>query len=371
MISTIRGRFLLGFTMFLAASLPGIHAQVAAAVDEFVDDMDNYNLVSLGNVTFDQVSDTAGGLAIDGAFAIENNSTTLVGMSWGMSGGPSLYGTGTLAITNGDTVQVNHGYASLPDAASTGWTWSVPGKTLTQSGQGTLHYNSGMTEDPTNPAYNPDWNWTNIQSQLESASSTLNSASTAGNTITVNGGQNFVFNTSQTSGVAVFNLNAALLTQSGGATYYNGQRVSSLSVNVPTGMTYVINVTNVASGASFLTGVNFNSGTNDNQLLWNFSSATNQDFTFANGGKFFGSVLAPDLVLASDTYQEGQLAVDGLTQNMDELDQADTVSLVAIPEPSDCALWLGALCTVAAVAARPRLRAWPEASADPRCRGIR
>jgi len=341
---------LLALGLSAGVALPNGHAQVAAAIDEFVADVDNYNLVSLGNVTFNQVSDTAGGLAIDGAFTIENNATTLVGMSWTSSSQPSLYFTGPLAITSGDTVQLNNGYASAPDAAGTGWTWSSTAKTLTHSGQGTLHYNSGMTQDPTNPANNPNWNWSSLTSQFESVASTLHSASTAGDTVSVSG-QTLGFTTIQTSGVAVFDLNAALLTQSGGNHYYNGTMISGLTVNVPTGLTFVIDVTNLASGTSFLSGINVNSGTNNNNLLWNFSSATDGNFTFASNGKFYGSVLAPDLILTSNTYQEGQLVVGGITQNQDELDQLDSLPAVSIPEPSACALWLGAFCA-AAVAVR-------------------
>jgi len=334
------------FGLVLGAVSPGAHAQVAAAVDSYIADAAGYNLVSLGNVTFNQVSDTAGGVAIDGAFTIDNNATTLVGMSWAGSA-PSLYATGQLAISSGQTVKVNNGYASTPGA--TGWIWSgSPADNLTKSGQGVLHYNSGMTQDPTNPANNPNWNWSALTSQFESISATLNAATPTG-TIGVNGGGNLVLNPNgASSGVVVFNLDASHLA----GNQYFGQTIQNFAINVPNNLTYVINVTNLAAGASFLSGVNVNSGSNDGQLLWNFSGSTDGNFTFANGGKFYGSVLAPDLTLTSDTYQEGQVVVGGLTQNQDELDFGNYLAEIAIPEPAAGALWLGIACALAAGMAR-------------------
>ena len=322
-------------------------AQAANAVDAYIADADGYNLVSLGATTFNGVSDTAGGLAIDGAFTVENNSTTLVNMM-GISSGPSLYATGAFSVpTSSDTVQLNHGYAALPDAGS-GWTWNSSAKTLTASGEGSLHYNSSATQDPL--SQNPNWNWTSLVSDFDSASDTLYAPppGTQTGTISVDSGGNLALTTGATSGVVVFTFNAANLS----GNQYNGQTIQNFAVNVPTGLTYVINVTNLAGGSDFLSGINVNAGSNDGQLLWNFDSASDGSFTLSNGGKFYGSVLAPNLTITSDTYLEGQVVVGSLTQNQDELDDEDELGSVAIPEPPMSA-WFAAAAALAGVLLLP------------------
>jgi hypothetical protein len=307
------------------AAVPSIvKGQLISDIGQLSSDISDYNLISLGDTTFNQVSDTAGGIAINGNLAINNNSTTLVGMMAAASG-PSLYATGQLSISNGQTVHVNHGYGSLQNAS--GWSWSgSPSDNLTKSMQGTLHFNSNTTLDPLAPANNPNWNWSNLASSLTGISGALDTTSTGMLSVV---SQNLVLNNNgATSGVVVFNFNGASL---GG--------LSSINITVPSNLIYVINVTGLSAGASFLSGVNINSGTNSGALIWNFNTRTDGNFTLANNGKFYGNILAPGLTVTSNTYLENQVVVGGLTQNNDELD--DVANLVAIPELPATSAWIG------------------------------
>lgn len=330
-----------------AGVLPQSRAQLVSAIGTFTSDAGAFDLISLNSsdgATFNQVSDTAGPVAVNGAFAVDNNATTLVSMS-AAPAGPSLYVTGQLSITSGQTVQLNNGYASLPGAA--GWAWSGSGsKDLQKTGQGTLHYNSSSTQNPLTA--NPAWNWSTLLTQFEGASTALaNAASSNVGAISIDGGGNLVLTppAGVTSGVVVFNFDASKLS----GNKYNGSTIQNFAVNVPNkNYVYVINVINLKSGTSFLSGINVNAGSNDGQVLWNFNSATDGNFTFANGGDIYGSVLAPDLVVTSDTYQEGQVVAAGLTQNKDEFDGKDQIT--NIPEPSGSAVCAGAFALFAVAA---------------------
>jgi hypothetical protein len=333
MLAPFRQLLLASASAAIAVFPSAVNAQLLNDVEQLSSDITNYNLISLGNTTFNSVSDTAGGVAINGNFTISNNSTTLVGMM-AASSGPSLYGTGQLSITSGDTVQVNHGYASLQNAS--GWSWNSGSKTLTKSGQGTLHYNSSSTLDPTAAANNPNWNWTNLASSLTTISGQLDTTATG--TLSVSGGSLVLNNGGATSGVVVFNFNASTVTG-----------LSNVQINVPTNLIYVINVTNLAGGSSFLSGANVNSGSNSGELIWNFNTRTDGSFTLANGGKFYGNILAPGLTVTSNTYLENQVVVGSLTQNSDELD--GVADLVAVPEIPTTATWI-ALLTAGFVVAR-------------------
>ena len=136
----------------------------------------------------------------------------------------------------------------------------------------------------------------------------------------------------------VFNFNAATLTG-----------ISNLQVNVPANLIYVFNVTNLASGSTFLSGgVNDNSGTNKAQLIWNFNSASDGNFTLASNVHLYGEVLAPGLTITSNGYLEDQVVVGSLAQNGNELDYDG--DLVAVPELPASAAWMGAACALAVAA---------------------
>jgi len=316
--------------IFAAGAAACAHAQtIAQDVNNFATDSDAYNLISFGSTTLAGSSDTQGGIAVGGALSIGGSWTIASQSAPGTD--PSMYVAGSLSLS-GNTM-VNNGYASLPGLGS-GWTWNSSQKELTGGG-GTLSMNSSASQASTNPIDNPiptGWNWSTEQSDYDSISTSLADASTNG-TISVNS-QNLVLTTSVTSGVAVFDLDAAELSSGS----YDGNALSNIQINVPTGVTYVINVTNLSAGQTlFGSGVNFNSGTNDDQLLWNLVGPTSGtgSVTISNGGYFYGAVLAPDVAITDDTTVQGQVVADSFDDTGVELhDDTFTPTAALVPESS-------------------------------------
>jgi choice-of-anchor A domain-containing protein len=331
---------------FFAVAAARAQAQsVAQDLQNFVTYSDTYNLITFGNTTLGGSSDTQGGIAVGGNLSLGGSWTIASQVS--ADPNPSLYVAGQLTL-NGTSMQ-NNGYASLPGLNPNDWTWNSSQKELTGS-DGTLEMNSSDSRASTNPIDNPipsGWNWTTEQNEYDSISTSLARASTNG-TISVSGG-NLDFNTTVTSGVAVFDLDAADL--SGNS--YNGNSFSNIQISVPTGVDYVINVTNLASGQTlFGSGANFNSGSNDNQLLWNFEgpSEGTGSVTISDGGNFYGSVLAPKVSITDDTTVDGQVVADSFDDCGVELHDSD-FSDVLVPEPSAFAIGVLALCAAAVVPA--------------------
>jgi choice-of-anchor A domain-containing protein len=257
-----------------------------------------------------------------------------------LNGNPTLYVTGALNL-NG-TVQLNSGYASLPGLNPNNWSWNASQDTLSGGGGAISSVNAGTANAKNNPIYNPapsGWNWGNLSTSLGTISTSLSNAAATG-TITVNS-QNLVFTApnGQTSGVVVFDLDASLIN----GNLYNGNAVSNVQINVPTGLTYVINVLNAGGSTLFNSSVNFNSGNNDNQLLWNFEGCGT--VTLDNGGDFYGAILAPTASVSTTTVIDGQVASDGFYDSGKELHDADFMpAAVATPEPGTYALWASGLC---------------------------
>ncbi len=351
------------FGVVLTATPQFLSAQIASAIDQYVSDVQSYNLMSLGSVTFNQVSDVNGGIAVNGAVSVDNNSTAFTANMMDLTAGSSFYAIGQLSIApSSDTATLQNGYAAL-SAPGANWQWSGPSgttvggttynpNTLFYNGtpaQGQFHCNSSATQNPLSPTFS--LNWSTLAPQFQSISNTISSppggTSIWHNRIGQGVFSNLKFTTAATGGVVVFNMAigtgaAASNTFNAAGNKFNGANVQTFTVNVPTGFTYVINVTGLATGANFLSGVNPSSGTNNGQLLWNFNSSANGNFNFAHSGDdFYGSVLAPNLVLTSSMNLDGELVVGGLTENNDELHDFDQLAAVPIPEPSTVALWLG------------------------------
>jgi choice-of-anchor A domain-containing protein len=187
-----------------------------------------------------------------------------------------------------------------------------------------------------------------VASNFASISAGLSRAAATGS-ISVSA-QNLLFSTNQTSGVVVFSLDASSLS----GNTYNGQTFSNLQINVPTGVNYVINVVNIASGQTlFGSGVNFNAGLNNSQLLWNFEGSSN--FTLSAGGNFYGSILAPASTITDNTTINGQVVASAFVDQGVELHDTDfAVVSAVVPESRAFAGWAAGLC-LAGVAFHRRL----------------
>ncbi len=335
----------------MAAVARGQVSVIDSDVNAFAAYARNYNLISLGNVDLSGSSDTQGGIAVGGNLSISGAWT--IASTFSDSPDPSLFLNGQLSL-GGNTTYENNGYASTKNLTGT-WTWDATQKRLTGS-SGTLDMNSSDPKASIDPRLNSGptgWNWTTETSEFDTISTSLGTqAQTAGASISVSGG-NLDFNSTATSGVVVFDLDATKL--SGNA--YNGTSFSNIQINVPTGVDYVINVLHLADGQTlFGSGANFNSGTNDDQLLWNFVDTGSSDIgvTISDGGNFYGSVLAPKVNITDNTTIDGQVVAASFTDCGVELHDLDFTSVV-VPEARTFALWAVGLCGAAVVAGR-RLR---------------
>jgi choice-of-anchor A domain-containing protein len=313
----------------------------------------NYNLVTLGDATFTNFGDTEAGLAVGGNLTLSGGAIAAQPGNFGLNGNPTLYAAGSLSLSG--TTQLESGYASLPGAGSSHFTWDASTHDLSaKNGSGDLNTTNagGGTYANSSPLTNPGpagWNWSTVGTNLKADSTTLANATVNG-TIGVSS-NNLTFTPNQTPGagaIVVFNLNANLL--SGNS--YNGQSFSNVSINVPTDVNYVINVTNAAGSTVFGCGVNFNAGSNDNSLLWNIEGSGD---VALGGGQFYGAVLAPNANVsnANGTVFVGQVAAQSFTDTDAEMHFED---FVVVPEPVTFALWAVGLCGLA-ILGRRRLTA--------------
>jgi choice-of-anchor A domain-containing protein len=325
---------------------------VATDIQNFVSNTAGYNLVTLGNATFNGSSDTQGAIAVGGNLSV--GGTYTFASTYGLSNNPTLYVKGTESFTG--LSQLQNGYASLPGATGGNWSWSSGSETLSYSGSSVLHMETNGTQEQANPASNAaptgiDWA-TSGTSSFAGISSSL-ASQTATGTISVSSG-NLTFSTTQTSGVVIFDLDASQLGSSvnGGVTdytnTYGGTSFTNVQINVPAGVDYVINVTNLASNSDLFSsgGVNFNSGTNDNQLLWNFNETGS--VTLNMGGNLYGSVLAPNENITDNTTIDGQVVAQSFTDTGVELHDDDSFTSVLVPESGAFAWWGLGVCGFAA-----------------------
>lgn len=335
-------------------------AQTAALdLQQFATDSGNYNLVTTGNTTLGGATGSGatigGGIAVGGTLAVSGSKGWTIASTAATGGSvPSLYlgGSGTsLTIASGSPVTLSHGFAATPNLTSGNYTWNSGTHKLTPTagGSGALTTSGNGSTSPLSEA---GYAMPSTSATLTTLSSTLDGlAATSGATVAVSGGVLDFTQSAVTSGVAVFDLNAALLT---GGNTYNGSSFTSISINVPSGVDYLINVLGLANNATlFASGVTFNAVTNDNQLLWNIYETSTVTETIASSG-FYGSILAPDVSLTDTSVITGQVAAANFTDsggaNMNDL------TFVVVPEPRTYALAAVALCGAAAVLGRRRLR---------------
>jgi choice-of-anchor A domain-containing protein len=349
--------------ILLAALAAPLNAQnVNLDVDEFAQLVRNYNLVTFGNANLGMINnDTEGPMAIGGNLSL--NGATLVQFSqFAPSSDPTLYVNGSLSIANGMTAKLNNGYASIPNMAASGWNSTLKNYTTPTGGVlNTTNAIGGNANSANNPVTNPtpaSWSFSSIQSTAVAASADLaSSAQTSTASIGVSN-NNLVFNAGTSTGVVVFNLNAANFNSSGNA--YNGTSFSGVTFEsngvantIASNTEFVVNVTNASGKTIFGTGngVNFNPplGAGASQLLWNIVNNGSSDITttLGNGGQFYGSVLAPKVALsnASNAPLSGQILTDSITYSNAQLNYT---GFVAIPEPPSWACCLGAAALGAA-----------------------
>ena len=312
-----------------------LHASsVVGDMMAFAADTRNYNLVALGNVSLTGSSDINGAVAINGSLTVGTGAWTFASHNGTGTSDPSLYVNGQLSL--GGLSQLQTGTMSAPNA--TGYSWDSTSRVFYSGSESDgIHMEpTGDTTSPHTNAVPAGWNWTTEASSLKSISTDLAGAASTG-TATVDGGGNLDLSTAQTSGVAVFSIDAS---QFGSGGTYAG--LKNIQVTVPSGMEYVINVLNLSNNQDFLSGINFNSGTNDDELLWNFAQTTN--VTIQLGGNFYGSILAPNVNITDNTTIDGTVVANNFTDNGVELHDLDSFVSIVVPEPRTFALWAAGLC---------------------------
>lgn len=342
-----------GMLLAIVAALTteGLRAQTLAQdLLNFQNDTDQYNLIAFDSATFNGSSDTQGGIAVQTSLTFAGDWSIASATTPGSN--PSLFFSGSALSVTGETKVLTNGTISAESLSRSTWTWTGSSPPTGENANtlytgsyssGNQIYASGST-NPFTTAGPSGWSWSSESSKLQSISSALANATATG-TIGVSGGS-LVFTppAGTTSGsVVVFNLNASLLTDNG--TEYNGQAFSSLSFDVPSGVNYVINVCDLSSGETlFGSGVNFNSFTNDDQVLWNIEG--DQTVTIGGSGStFYGSILAPESTITDNATINGQVVADNYTNPGTELHDIGFEAVSAlVPETSTFAMWAVGLC---------------------------
>jgi choice-of-anchor A domain-containing protein len=317
-----------------------------AALVQFDQNVRNYNLVSFGNASFTSYGDTEGGLAVAGNLSLDGGALAAQPGKFGLTSDPTLYLGGALSLKN--TAYLQSGYASISAAANAGWIWSAVDNRLTNAG---ATFSSVNTSDPlgdVDPRLNAgpsNWNFASLQTSFVGISQTLANATATGS-ITITGQTLRLTPTNPAAGVVVFDFDANLLS----GNTYNGQLFSNVQFDVPAGDAFVVNVRNVGGRTLFGPGgINFNSGTGYEHLLWNIVDSTSdvvEDVRFGNGGQFFGAVLAPTFNVFNDlgTAVNGQVVAGSYSHSGAELHFTGFDYSYEVPEPGTYGLLGAAAC---------------------------
>jgi len=292
-------------------------AQAYTDLSLFDTTVGNYNLVTVGSASMNNFGDVEGGLEIGGNLTIGGAAiaTKLTSNAVKTSTTPTLYVAGNLTDSSNSPIQLQNGFAALPHLTnSSGYTWNGTTDNLKKGSATVLTEigSSSATADVDPRTKNPNVNFSSLQTSMATVSTSLASATATGTIKVVGGNLEFLAPTTP-SGVVFFDLDMTLLS----GNKYNGHSFSNISINVPTGLDFVVNVEN-ANGKTLFgegSGINFNSGTGDSRLLWNIeggSTAHPGSITIGNGGAFYGSILAADFNVydASNTDINGQIFAD-------------------------------------------------------------
>jgi choice-of-anchor A domain-containing protein len=161
---------------------------------------------------------------------------------------------------------------------------------------------------------------TNLSTQLEglTANSTVSSSN---GTLTFNA-------TPNTSGQAVFNISASVLTGGNENVSFNANGATTIIVNVTCGGSNCS--ISLPSSTDFL-----NPTTNAADTIWNFYNASTLNF----GAEFGGTVLAPDAAVANSSPIDGDLIANSFSGTGELHNYPFTGNLnFAVPEPASIAL---------------------------------
>ncbi len=345
-VTTIR-RLSLAFALVLAwAGSAAAQVSVNNAVWTVNQTIRNYGLISFGNASFTNYGDTWGPLAVGGNLHLDGGAIAQKQYLFGASSDPTLYVAGNLTMNN--WVHLENGYAALPGLTGN-FSWDGTQKRLSGSNGVLSTSNTNHALGAVDPRNNPapaNWDFATIQAELAAASTELANATATG--LIQLQGQTLSFNANgATSGVVVFNLDMNLFNgylydaNGNGQWNQNTERVSQVVINVPASVNFVINVKN-AGGKTIFNGINFNQGTNNDQILWNITPELNgglaSSVTLGGQSRFYGSILAPrvDLANSANVATEGQVIAASYSHRNAELhyQKFETfVSFTPVPEP--------------------------------------
>ncbi|MCF3648518.1 choice-of-anchor A family protein [Synoicihabitans lomoniglobus] len=344
------------------AFIAAFSLRAQTAVEQSISQLDgllrNYNLISLGNATFSGSQDTHGGMAISGDLFIGSGTAIAQRPDLFQPGSdPSLYVGGQLT-TNG-TFHLDSGHASLPNLAG-GWTYTPVDQRLSNGSGGVLSsanaYGQGdalAALDPRTNAVPENWDWTALSNGFTGISTTIATASATGSLALDSGSLTFSAN-GITEGVVVFDLDMNLFSgrifdaNGNGDFDFNTEKIDNIVINVPDDVVFAVNVRNGTNGSAIFgpsgSGVNFNAGTNMDQLLWNITPdadpLTVDSILLGGGASFFGTVLAPlvNVGNSGNVAPNGQIVAANYTQSSHaELHYVgfdSPISFSAVPEPS-------------------------------------
>lgn len=362
--------WLLAFGIAVLGGRATAHAQsVGLALANFDADVRNYNLISLGNASFNGVSDTQMGIAIGGNLTVTNNGLGIAnqGSTYGLTGDPTLYLAGSMTVSGGENVMLNSGYASTPGLTSAnGWTWNSSQNELTDGSNGDLSVANATHSDPVTGAIPSNWNWNTITNDAKNDSKTLaNASSTVWTTadattaavitgsVWVDSNGNLEFGIKDASGNVITTAPAAgstvIFNYTPSSTLQNAQIVFDTT---STNINYVVNVLNT-TGSSLFNNTSVNMGSSastiGDELLWNIEGTGTVS---VGNGNFYGSILAPTATISSGstTYITGQVLASSYVESGGEL-HYDPFSAVAargvVPESAEFAVFAVGLAGLA------------------------
>lgn len=330
----------------IAASLSGAAAAAAAAPLNEQQILQQFNLVTLGNVTsyshVDGRSYVGGSLTGYGAvFAMHPSEiapSTYAGLTVaGSASGLQVTDYGAAIGGSLSNSTVNKGTSYVGGSASGS---NFNGAAYVAGATSGVNFNGGKLSSV--PSTATAATSTNFSTTLKSLSSSLASLKSTGSTVAFNGGKATFNAVADANGLAVFDLSASNLDAQ---VFAKGE----FEFNLGSAKTVIINVDelSVTSNANFLGG---SAQKIANNVIWNFYNAT--DITL--NSQFGGSILATSANLTNYNNIEGAVLVNTLTQRGEIHANQFAGNVSAVPEPESYALMLGGLALMAGIARRRR-----------------